>query len=333
MRGRDPAGRVGSPQRDTAVPATIGVDIGGTSIRAAVVGSDHTVLAARETPTPHTPAETDDALVALVAELSERYPVAGVGLAVAGFVSSDRTRVMFAPHLAWRDDPVPSRLTARMGLPVVMDHDVNAAVWAEVESGVAVGSAVSLLVALGTGIGAGLVVDGQLYRGAHGVAPELGHVVLVPGGRECPCGKRGCWERYCSGTALAVTAAELLTAGSIGAGPLWTMCGGDPAALTGRMVAAAADAGDPVAAAALTELGRWLAVGLAMAADILDPELIIIGGGVAAAAPHFLPVALEQLESAITGAGSRPAPRIALASYGSNAGIIGAAMLAAAAAG
>lgn len=333
MNGSDLSGRAAESDRGGWPTATIGVDIGGTSIRAAVVGPDHTVLAAREASTPHTPEETDDALVALVGELRDRHPVAGVGLAVAGFVSSDRTRVMFAPHLAWRDDPVPSRLAARMGLPVVMDHDVNAAVWAEVRSGVAVGSAVSLLVALGTGIGAGLVVDGRLYRGAHGVAPELGHVVLVPGGRECPCGKRGCWERYCSGTALAVTATELMTAEPAGTGPLWTMCGGDPGTLTGRMVAAAADAGDPVARAALTELGRWLAVGLAMAADILDPELIIIGGGVAGAAPHFLPVARRHLATMITGAGARPAPRVALASFGSDAGIIGAAMLSAAAAG
>ena len=317
--------------RLAARPVTIGVDIGGTSIRAAVVTADHTVLAALEVPTPHTVTQTDDAVVAVVTQLRESHPVTGVGLAVAGFVSSDRTRVMFSPHLAWRDDPVAARLAARIGLPLVMDHDVNAAVWAEAHSGAAVGSPVCLLVALGTGIGAGLVVGGELYRGAHGVAPELGHVVLVPDGRPCPCGKRGCWERYCSGTALALTATELLAVEADPAGPLVAMGGADPAALTGRMVAAAADAGDPVARSALYELGRWLGVGLAMAADILDPELIIIGGGVVGAADHFLPVALERMTAMMTGAGSRPAPRVARADYGSDAGIIGAAMMAVAA--
>ena len=95
-----------------------------------------------------------------------------------------------------------------MGLPVVMDHDVNSAAWAEYRRGVSAGSPIALLIAMGTGIGAGLIVDGGIYRGAHGVAPELGHLTVVPGGRPCPCGKRGCWERYCSGTALAQTAAS-----------------------------------------------------------------------------------------------------------------------------
>ncbi len=328
----------------TGTTFNIGIDIGGTSVRAAVIDDKCQVVASRRASTPHTVPDTEDVLSGLIVALAQEYEVGAAGLAVAGFVSTDRSRVMFAPHLAWRGDPVPARLTARLSLPVVMDHDVNSAAWAEYRAGAAQGSPVALLVALGTGIGAGLVIDGSIYRGAHGVAPELGHVVVVPGGRPCPCGKLGCWERYCSGTALAQTAGELMAGRPAGpdpflpvldvgvraASPLARVA---PAAVTGTMVAAAAAAGDPVALAAMADLSRWLGVGLAMATDILDPEVIVIGGGVAAAAPWYLPGAQADLSAAITGAGHRPEPRVVVAQFGDRAGIIGAALLAGAAVG
>ena len=313
---------------DPTSDLTIGIDIGGTSVRAAPVTATGELLEVRSAATPHTVAETEAVLTRLIGELADRHPVRAVGLAVAGFVSTDRTHVMFAPHLAWRNDPVPARLSWMVDLPVVMDHDVNSAAWAEYRLGAGRHAEVALLVALGTGIGAGLVVGGRIYRGAHGVAPELGHVVLVPDGRPCPCGKRGCWERYCSGTALAATAAELFAARKSPQTPLGVLCDGDPARITGAMVSVAADQDDPDALAALDELARWLGVGLAMATDILDPEVLLLGGGVAASAAHFLPVATQLLMKSITGAGHRPAPRIEMASFGANAGIVGAALLA-----
>ncbi|SDP23792.1 glucokinase [Nakamurella panacisegetis] len=319
----------------------IGIDIGGTSVRAAVIDDRCEVVASRRASTPRTVTETEDVLSSLISELAGEYQVSAAGLAVAGFVSTDRSQVMFAPHLAWRGDPVAARLEARLGLPVVMDHDVNSAAWAEYRAGAAQGSPVALLVALGTGIGAGLVIDGAIYRGAHGVAPELGHVVVVPGGRSCPCGKNGCWERYCSGTALARTARELLDGLPVGdsdpidaavraSSPLARQ---DPSAITGTMVAAAAADGDAVALGAMADLSRWLGVGLAMATDILDPEVIVVGGGVAAAADLYLPSARADLSAAITGAGHRPEPRVVVAKFGDRAGIIGAALLAGASVG
>lgn len=310
---------------------TIGIDIGGTSIRGALVDGAGEILGSLRAETPRTVEDTEDVLVGLVGKLSAAAPrgdeVRAVGLAVAGFVSADRQRVMFAPHLAWRDADVPARIAARVGLPVVMDHDVNSAAWAEYRRGVAVGSEIALLVALGTGIGAGLVLGGALYRGAHGVAPELGHLTVVPGGRPCPCGKRGCWERYCSGTALAETAGELMLAGD--APVLRRLSGGEPDRLTGTMVSIAATEGDPAALDAMDALGRWLAAGLAIVTDVLDPEIIVIGGGVASAAGMFLPLAISEFSGAITGAGHRPLPRVELARFGDRAGILGAALLAA----
>ena len=160
--------------------ATIGIDIGGTSVRAAVIGADGEIHASLRDATPHTERETEDILVTLISKLAGTGPVTAVGLAVAGFISTDRQRVMFAPHLAWRDADVPQRISERVGLPVVMDHDVNSAAWAEYRRGASTGAGIALLIALGTGIGAGLIIDGEIYRGAHGVAPELGHLTVVP---------------------------------------------------------------------------------------------------------------------------------------------------------
>ncbi len=311
--------------------ATIGIDIGGTSVRAAIVSSDGEVLTSLRDRTPRTERETEDLLVTLIGKLSATMPISAAGLAVAGFISADRQRVMFAPHLAWRDADVPRRISERVGLPVVMEHDVNAAAWAEYRLGAAAGSPIALLIALGTGIGAGLIIDGRLYRGAFGVAPELGHLTVVPGGRPCPCGKKGCWERYCSGTALADTAREFMATGE--APVLWRLCEGDPATLTGTMVAIAATEQDPAALAAMDDLGRWLATGLSLVTDVLDPEAIVIGGGVSSAAGMFLPLAVSQFGTLITGAGHRPLPRIELARFGDRAAVIGAALQAAAVAG
>ncbi len=305
---------------------TIGVDIGGTSIRAAAVTADGVIIDSISTPTPAEATETDDALVRVIAELAGRHPVTAVGLAVAGFITADRRTVMFAPHLAWRDSPVPARLSARLELPVVMEHDVNAAVWAEYRLGAAIGSQVALLIALGTGIGAGLIVDGQIFRGANGVAPELGHLPVVSRGRRCSCGKSGCWERYCSGTALAQTAREMI--GSLRSEHLLLLAGHDLQAVTGKMVGQAAKAGDPAALAALADLSDWLAYGLALAIDVFDPSVIVIGGGVSTISELFLPAAVASLPELVTGVGHRPLPEVVTAMFHDTASMIGAALLA-----
>ena len=230
--------------------------------------------------TPRTERETEDLLVNLITKLAATQPVSAVGLAVAGFVSADRQRVMFAPHLAWRDADVPERISARVQPAGGDGPRRELRGLGRVPARRSAGAPIALLIALGTGIGAGLIIDGEIYRGAHGVAPELGHLTVVPGGRPCPCGKQGCWERYCSGTALAQTAR--LQMADHDAPVLRQLSGDDPAAITGTMVAVAATEGDPAALAAMDELGRWLAAGLALVTDVLDPEVIVIGGGVAA---------------------------------------------------
>ncbi|GAA0243281.1 ROK family protein [Saccharothrix mutabilis subsp. mutabilis] len=307
---------------------TVGVDVGGTSVRAGVVDGDGDVLDTARAATPSGEEALEEAIGAAVAEVASRHKVAAVGLAVAGFVTPDRRTVRFAPHLAWRQAPVADRIAQRVGLPVVLEHDANAAALAEHRFGAARGARIAALVAIGTGIGGALLIDGEVFRGAHGVAPELGHLRLVPDGRPCPCGKNGCWERYCSGTALTTTAVELL-ARHPGVSTLMAREAlGDSRAVTGRRVAAAARDGDPLAKRAMADLARWLGEGLALVADVYDPEVVVIGGGVSESAPLFLDDARERYAAVVTGAGHRPLARIRTAQLGDDAGIVGVATLA-----
>ncbi|MFC8530631.1 ROK family glucokinase [Nocardia sp. NPDC057227] len=312
-------------------PLTVGIDVGGTNIRASVVDADGEVLDTVTAPTPHSAKALDAALARTVRELRQRHDIAAVGLAVAGFVDAARARVRFAPHLPWEDAPVARILTAKLDLPVVLEHDANAAAWAEYRFGAAAGGHNAVLIAIGTGIGAALLVDGELYRGTHGIAPELGHLQVVPDGRPCPCGKRGCWERYCSGTALADTAIEMLATDPVTSTVLARDVIRDPGSLTGRRVADAAQDGDPLAVRVLADFARWLGLGLAFVSDIFDPDLVVIAGGVSTSSRLFLDEAREHYARSVTGAGHRPLARIRTTQLGEAAGMIGAAELARAA--
>jgi len=313
------------PAVETAPVLAIGIDIGGTSVRAGVIGPGGEIRQTVRGRTPRTTAEAEALLIRMITDLAADTPVRSVGLAVAGFISVDRQRVMYAPHLPWRDSPLPDRIADAVGLPVQMDHDVNSAARAEYRLGAAQGSRSALLIAVGTGIGAGLVVDGEVFRGAHGVAPELGHLLVVPGGRECPCGKRGCLERYCSGTALAATAVEF--ARELPSPVLLELSGGDPAAVTGALVGQAARRGDRAALAAVADLAGWLGQGIALAVDVFDPEHIVIGGGVSTIADLFLEDAIAAARPLITGVAYRPAVQVRAARFGDAAGMIGASLL------
>lgn len=308
------------------------MDVGGTSVRAGVVDRDGQVLDTARAATPGRSAALELAITGVIEELAARNPVTAVGLALAGFVTPDRRTVRFAPHLPWREARVADVIAQRCGLPVVIEHDANAAALAERRFGAGAGHTggpgCTVFIALGTGIGAALLVDGEIFRGAHGVAPELGHLRMVPDGRPCACGKRGCWERYCSGTALVTTLVELL-AEDPGASPtLARLASREARGITGRMVANAARDGDVLGRRAMAELARWLGEGLALVADVYDPELVVIGGGVSGSAPLFLDEAREHYADAVTGGRHRPLARVRTAQLGEQGGIVGAAQLA-----
>jgi glucokinase len=307
----------------------IGVDIGGTKVAAGVVDEGGGVLALVRRPTPSEDvSETETAISEVVAELSSRYEVVAVGIGAAGWIGNDRGTVLFSPHLAWRNEPLRDSLADRIGLPVTVENDANAAAWAEYRYGAARGERVVVCVTLGTGIGGGLVVSGILYRGAYGVACEWGHMSVVPDGRRCACGNRGCWEMYASGSALARDARELAEVSPVAAHRLLQLVDGDPAALTGLDVTIAAREGDPAAVEIFTAMGRWLGRGIADLAAIIDPSVVVIGGGVSEAGDLLLAPAREAFAATLTGRGFRPAAPIRLAALGPDAGLVGAADLA-----
>jgi len=181
----------------------IGVDVGGTKVAAGVVDPAGKIIERIKRPTPAaSPAGTEQVIIEVVNQLRAGYDISAVGVGAAGFVDETRSVVMFAPNLAWRDEPVKKRIEDRLGCTVLVENDANAAAWAEVRFGAAQDHDQVVLIAVGTGIGAGLVLDGRLYRGRWGAAGEPGHYRVVPDGRLCGCGNRGCWEQYCSGSAL-----------------------------------------------------------------------------------------------------------------------------------
>lgn len=309
---------------------TIGIDVGGTKIAAGVVGTDGRIAARAQRDTPAGSVdETAKAICDAAAELIADNEVEAVGIGAAGFVSSDRSTVLFAPNLAWRDEPLGTRVADVLELPVVVENDANAAAWGEFAFGAARDAQHMVCLTVGTGIGGGVVIDGELLRGAHGVAAELGHMRVVPGGHRCGCGARGCWEQYASGRALVREGRAQAESGSLSAAQMLSVCGITTAAeLTGPMITMAAAAGDPCATELLDDLGRWLGEGLASIATLFDPSVIVIGGGVSAAKELVLTSAQRAFVRNLPARSNRPHPSFGLAQLGNDAGLIGAADLA-----
>ncbi|MCK9903957.1 glucokinase [Parafrankia colletiae] len=305
----------------------IGVDVGGTKVAAGVVDDQGKVLASARRPTPsHDPAEVADAIAELVAELRRTYDVRAVGVGAAGWIDGDRSTVLFAPNLAWRDEPLRDVLAGRVGLPVVVENDGNAMAWAEYRFGAGQGHSDLICVTVGTGIGGGIVLDGQLRRGAFGIGAEMGHMQFMPGGYRCGCGNDGCWEQYASGRALVRGAREVVAASPEAA--LRMLAGRTVDELSGPDVTAAAQAGDPAAVGCLQQVGCWLGQGLASLAAILDPSRFVIGGGVSDAGELLVGPARDAFRSSLSGRGHRPEADVVVATLGSAAGIVGAADLA-----
>jgi len=311
------------------VTLTVGVDVGGTKVAAGVVDLQGRVLARTSAPSPSGDAAAiEDAIAGCVARLRAQHPdVSAVGVGAAGYVDAARAVVLVAPNLAWRREPLRDEVAARVGLPVVVENDANAMAWGEYRFGAGRGTADLCAVTLGTGIGGGLVLGGRLHRGTFGIGAEFGHMRFVPGGRRCGCGNRGCWEQYASGRALAREAREILEADPARGGEL-AGAPGSATAITGADVTAAARRGDPVALECLDVVGRRLGEGLADLAAALDPGLLVVGGGVAAAGELLLAPAREAFAAALTGRGYRPVARIVAAELGNEAGLVGAADLA-----
>ena len=310
---------------------TVGIDIGGSKVAAGVVDADGGLLEVlrRETPSKtKSPAAVEDTIAELVLDLADRHDVHAVGIGAAGFVDAARASVLFAPHLAWRHEPLRDAVSRRLRLPVVVENDANAAAWAEWRFGAARGEDHLVCVTLGTGIGGAVLVNGVLHRGKYGLAGEFGHMQVVPQGHRCECGNRGCWEQYASGNALVREARELAAADSPVAQGLLERVQGDLSRITGPLVTAAAKDGDQAAVELFEEVGAWLGVGIANLAAAFDPGTVVIGGGVSDAGELLLGPARDAFRRGLTGRGFRPEARIVRAELGNVAGLVGAADLA-----
>ncbi|MFY9263289.1 MAG: ROK family glucokinase [Actinomycetaceae bacterium] len=309
--------------------AMIGIDIGGTKIAVGVVDENGTILASRRHPTPsNNRDDIIDACAALVKELSDEIPVAGIGVGAAGFVDDTRSNIIFAPNLAWTNEPLRDKLEQATGLPTVIENDANAAAWAEFRFGAARGASNVIVVTVGTGIGGGIIIDGQLLRGSAGFAGEIGHLKVKLNGRRCGCGQFGCWERYGSGRALVHEAHELAQYDAPRAKRLIELAGGDPLDITGLHISQAAAEGDPAAIECFDMVGTWLGIGMADLSAVLAPEMFVLAGGVSEAGELLRAPAIRALKANLTAQSYRPNPKVVLATLGNDAGIIGAADLA-----
>ena len=306
-----------------------GIDVRGTKLAGGVVDGDGTILEHLRVDSPASDVEAiEDAIAGLVTRLKADHPIECVGVGAAGYIDKSRSTVLFAPNLAWRNVNLKAELEARVGLPVVVENDANAAAWGEFAFGAGHDVDDLMLVTVGTGVGGGLVLDGELYRGAFGVGAEIGHLRVVPQGRLCGCGNYGCFEQYASGTALVRNVREAVGAGSLLARTLLDRAGGDVGGIDGPLVTVAAREGDQFAIEQLAELGRWLGEGIASLTAVLDPAVVAIGGGVADADGLLLDPLRAAFESNLSGRGHRPVLEIRKATLGNRAGLIGAADLA-----
>jgi glucokinase len=303
----------------------VGIDVGGTKTAAARVNRDGSVLALE---TLSTPAEDVDATLATIVEAARAVitpDVGAVGIAAAGLVEWGTGELVFAPNLAWRRVSLSRYLESELGLPAVADNDNTAAAWGEYVFGAGRGVTDLLLVGVGTGIGGGIVTGGRLFHGAHGFAAEIGHIVMDPAGPLCGCGNRGCWEQLASGQAV-VRAGRAAVGGGVDSA-LTEQTNGDPERVTGPMVTQAAREGDAVSIAILADVGHWLGVGIGGLVNILDPEIVVMAGGVAEAGDLLLEPARASYRDTVEASEMRPDVPIVMAALGSHTGVVGAAAL------
>ncbi|AJM77466.1 ROK family glucokinase [Rathayibacter toxicus] len=309
----------------------IGIDIGGTKIAGAVVDDMGVILREDRQPTPAgRPEHIVDVVVEMVERLRSGMPaseVSAVGVAAAGFIDASQSVVYYAPNINWRNEPFREKLSDRIDLPIIIENDANAAGWAEFRYGA--GRLVSdmLMLTIGTGVGGAIVINDRLVRGGFGAAAEIGHMRVVPAGLSCGCGARGCIEQYGSGRALQRFAGELADAGGIGQGMADARVrnGGD---LNGQIISELIASGDLGALAALRHLGHWLGESAASLGAVLDPQMFVIGGGVAQAGDLLLdPIRQAYLDN-LPARGYHPEPEFRIAELVNDAGVVGAADLA-----
>jgi glucokinase len=317
-----------SPQSLRKQMITIGIDVGGTKIAGALVSEAGEILRNIKVPTPAD--NTDDlvtAVVEMVQELTSEQEVGAVGVAIAGFIDAEQSEVIYSPNLSLRNEPLKAKLEARLGIDVFVENDANAAGWAEYKFGAGRGSQHMMMITIGTGVGGAIVAKGELFRGGYGIGAELGHTNFIQEGRPCGCGQNGCLEQYASGNALLAAAKELASSGTP-EGARLSELQSEVGELTGTEVYKAITESDPGALRLLNELGTNIGKAVASFAAVLDPQMLVIGGGLSVAGELLLAPIREAYLNHLPARGYRPEMTIVAAELINDAGVVGAADLA-----
>ena len=309
----------------------IGIDLGGTNTAVGIVDENGRILAETADRTPV--GQPYAAYLACMSDCISRVlnethlqitDIRSIGIGIPGIVDESRGMVAQCTNLNWYDVPFQSIMESTFPVPVLMGNDANLAALAESYAGASIGCSSSVLITLGTGVGSGIILAGRPWSGAFGQAGEFGHSTLVADGIPCRCGRSGCMEQYCSATALVRSARQMC--GSFPETMMCRMAGGDPANLTAKMVIDAAKEGDPIACRVFDRYTHYLALAIDSIINTLDPEIVLIGGGISHAGSFLLDAVRARIPVHENGS-PRPIARIELARLRNGAGIIGAAML------
>jgi glucokinase len=305
---------------------TIGIDIGGTKISAGVVDSSGNLIDSSRCSTPTEGGkELISSVINLIKEFNKKYEIKGIGISIAALISSDYGTIVGAPNIANLSKlNFVNEIKVEFELPIIIENDANAAMWAEFKFGNAKGLNPVMFFIIGTGVGGGLVIDGKLFKGANGIGAEFGHMCVVPDGLLCGCGSKGCLEQYASGGALIRYANEALLANPDKSEEVLSFGEGK---LSGTALTKAAKAGNELALAAFSKQADWLGLACASYSLIIDPQAIIIGGGVVDAGELFLAPVRAAMRKYMPFAESHVPPKIIAAKFGNDAGLIGAADL------
>ena len=307
----------------------LGIDLGGTNVAAAVVDREGTILGRASLPTPRGAEAVADQMAAASLAAAEAAGltlegVASVGIGSPGAIDPIAGVVKFWSNLDFEDVPLGEMMAARLGKEIWLENDANAAALGEYVAGAGKGSQSMVAVTLGTGLGGGAVLNGKLYTGFNYAGLEVGHMVIEHGGRPCTCGRRGCFEAYCSATALIKRTREAMEADPNSL--LWKLAG-SPEAVNGRTPFDAAAQGDAAAGRVIDEYVDYLGCGIASLVNIFQPEVICIGGGPSAQGETLMAPVRYILNREDYARNNLHRTRLVRASLGNDAGIIGAALL------
>lgn len=311
----------------------IGIDIGGTGIQIGALDDNYHILNQASIPTcTNIPFEAQvDQMVACIhdvlrpeinPELTMNH-VLSIGAGIPGIANAEGT-VINCTNLGWSYVPLREAFQKRIQKPFYVDNDANVAALAESVAGISAGTSSSVFITLGTGIGSGIILNGKVWKGFHGIGGELGHMILKLDGKPCSCGNHGCVEQYCSASAIIRMAREGLADHPESC--IHAICGGDPGKINAKTVFDALHKEDPWAGQIFTEYVSCLAQTIANVTNFLDPEIIILGGGVSKAGSVLLDAVRMEFPKYVL-FNDQPLPRVEIASLGAEAGIIGAAML------